>query len=129
MGKGHSINTGGFVAHVSCKLDIYRKEGDFIELKYFKIYNKNKREYRTHILNINKTEEINSALLKEVSGSISVNYKNGKIAFGFVDDYYIPGFLLEKYNIEDDDYVFVKMIFNPKEILSKKQWRVFDIKT
>ncbi len=104
------------------------KEGDFIEIKYFKTFNKNKREYRTHILSINKTDEINSALLKEVSGSISINHKNGKIAFGFVNDYYIPGFLLEKYNIEDDDYVFVKMIFNPKEILSKKQWKVFQIK-
>lgn len=103
------------------------KEGDFIEVKYFKTFNKSKREYRTHILNINKTEETNTSLLKEVSGSISVNYKNGKIAFGFVNDYYVPGFLLTKFNIEDDDYVFVKMIFNPKERLAKKQWKVFQI--
>jgi len=104
------------------------KEGDFIEVKYFKTFNKNKREYRTHILSINKTDEINSSLLKEISGSISINYKNGKIAFGFVNDYYIPGFLLSKLNIEDDDYIFVKMIFNPKETLSKKQWKVFEVK-
>ena len=86
----------------------------------------NKNEYRTHILDIETTKEINSSLLKEVSGEIRLNYKNGKIAFGFVDDYYIPGFLLEKSNIEDDDYVFVKMIFNPKEPI-KKQWKVFEI--
>lgn len=104
------------------------KEGDFIEIKYFKTYNKNKREYRTHILSVNKTDETNEFLLKEISGFISINYKNGKIAFGFVNDYYIPGFLLSKLNIEDDDYVFVKMIFNPKESLSKKQWKVFEIK-
>jgi len=104
------------------------KEGDFIELKYFKTFNKSKREYRTHILNINKTKERNTSLLKEISGSISINYKNGKIAFGFVDDYYIPGYLLAKLNIEDNDYIFVKMIFNPKEKLSKKQWKVFEIK-
>ena len=104
------------------------KEGDFIEVKYFKTYNKSKREYRTHILSINKTDAMNSSLLKEISGSVSINHKNGKIAFGFVDDYYIPGFLLSKLNIEDDDYIFVKMIFNPKEILSKKQWKVFEIK-
>lgn len=105
------------------------KVGDFIEVKYFKTFNKSKREYRTHILNINKTKETNTSLLKEVSGFISLTYKNGKIAFGFVNDFYIPGFLLTKLNIEDDDYVYIKMIFNPKESLAKKQWKVFEIKT
>ncbi|MEA2019831.1 MAG: hypothetical protein U9N59_15475, partial [Campylobacterota bacterium] len=100
------------------------KAGDFIEIQYFKTYNKNKKEYRTHILDIKKTDKTNTSLLKEISGDIRLNYKNGKIAFGFVDDYYIPGFLLNKLDIEEDDYVFIKMIFNPKEIDSKKQWKV-----
>jgi hypothetical protein len=103
------------------------KVGDFIEIKYFKTFNKNKNEYRTNVLDISKTGKTNSSLLKEVSGEIRLNYKNGKIAFGFIDDYYIPGFLLEKSNIEDDDYIFVKMIFNPKEAI-KKQWKVFEVK-
>jgi hypothetical protein len=118
-------STDGIVRFNQIKLR--PKTGDFIKIKYFKTFNKNKNEYRTHILNIETTNKTNSSLLKKVSGEIRLNYKNGKIAFGFVDDYYIPGFLLEKSNIEDDDYVFVKMIFNPKEIL-KKQWKVFDIK-
>ncbi len=103
------------------------KAGDFIEIQYFKTYNKNKKEYRTHILDIKKTDKTNTSLLKEISGDIRLNYKNGKIAFGFVDDYYVPGFLLNKLDIEEDDYVFIKMIFNPKEIDSKKQWKVFEI--
>lgn len=44
-----------------------------------------------------------------------------------VSRYYRSLELLSKLNIEDDDYVFVKMIFNPKESLSKKQWKVFEI--
>ena len=103
------------------------KEGDFIEVKYFKIFNKNRHEYRTHILNIKETDKTNSSLLKEVSGYISINYKNGKTSFGFVNDYYIPGFLLVKLNIKDGDYIFAKMIFNPKEVSTKKQWKVFEI--
>lgn len=118
-------STDGIVKFNQTK--IRPQAGDFIKIKYFKTFNKNKNEYRTHMLDINKTDKINSALLKEVSGEVRLNYKYGKIAFGFVDDYYIPGFLLEKLDIEDDDYIFVKMIFNPKEPI-KKQWKVFEVK-
>jgi hypothetical protein len=108
--------------------------GDFIEIIYFKTFNKSKKEYKTHILDITKTDKTNSSLLKVISGrlSLKVKYQDDydpsydTADFGFIDDYYVPKYLLNKYNITEDCNVEAKILFNPKEKNFKKQWKVFE---
>ncbi|MAC84299.1 MAG: hypothetical protein CL624_09205 [Arcobacter sp.] len=119
--------------------------GDFIKIKYFKTYDKKQSKYRTHILNIENTNETNSSLFKRIEGMACLKYKgyertydfdyitSGKIAdelgvditkpdFAFIDDYYIPKYLLQKHNIVEDTYLTVDILYNGEK------WQVFKIK-
>lgn len=121
------------------------KVGEFIKIKYFKTYDKKQLKYRTHILNIENTDELNSSLFKKVEGIISLKYKGydrtydfdhfndnemasevgvdiSKPDFGFIEDYYVPKYLLNKHDIKENCYITVNALYNGEK------WQVFEIK-
>jgi len=99
--------------------------GDFIEIRYFKRFNKKRNEYKTTVLETSLSDKMNSSLAKSTSGLLSLKYKNewNDVAdFGFVNDYYVSKKLLKKYKIEEDCMVEAKVLFNGEK------WNVYNIK-
>lgn len=97
------------------------KIADFIEIKYFKTFNKSENRYKLNILDIFKTTETKSSLIKEANGEVRLNIDRNGNKFGFVDDYFIPPYLVSKYKLNEDDYISVKVLFNGEK------WNVYDI--
>lgn len=116
------------------------KVGDFIKIKYFKTYNKKLNSYKTNVISIEPTSEINTSLVKSVTGNITLKYKfdgrtydyedavstipeidTNQPDFGFVDDYYVPKFMLNKKSVYKDCEVAVKILFNGEK------WSVFEL--
>ena len=111
------------------------QEGDFIKIWFVTNTDKEKKT-RVKPLKIELTEEINSNLRKDISGILQVKYKNNgcfdddwiesysdvvKPDFAFINDYYVPKFLLEKHNVTMDCQVKAKVIF------AGDKWKVYDI--
>ena len=116
------------------------KEGDFIKIKYFKTHNKKTNSYKTNVISIEPTNEINTSLVKSLTGRITLKYKfdgrthdyedavstkpeidTNQPDFGFVADYYVPKFMLNKKSVYKDCEVAVKVLFNGEK------WSVFDL--
>lgn len=125
-------------------------EGDFIKLSFATKTDKDKK-LRVKVLNIETTEETNPNLRKDITGLLEMKYKNGKFYdydfeeddehtgsafdengkliinnkpipdFAFIDDYYVPKYLLEKHNITDDCRV------NARAIYTGDKWKVTEI--
>lgn len=125
-------------------------EGDFIKLSFATKTDKDKK-LRVKVLNIESTEETNPNLRKDITGLLEMKYKNGKFYdydfeeddehadsafdengkliinnkpipdFAFIDDYYVPKYLLEKHNITDDCRV------NARAIYTGDKWKVTEI--
>lgn len=95
--------------------------GDFIEIKYFKTFNKKQNKYKLNILDILETNETKDTLIKESTGNVRLNINKNGDKFGFIDDYYIPPHLVSKYNLVDDELVSVKILFNGEK------WNVYHI--
>jgi hypothetical protein len=130
--------------------DLRPSEGDFIKLSFAAKMDKGK-QLRVKILSIELTEEVNPNLRKDITGLLEVKYKNrnyndfdfdeddeledsafdenGKLIinskqipdFAFVDDYYVPKYLLERHNITDDCRV------NARAIYAGDRWKVIKI--
>lgn len=98
------------------------KEGQFVKVFYVLKRDKDKK-IRVKVLDIGLTEEINGNLRKSISGELELNYKSDNIFpdFGFVNDYYVPKYLLEKHNITEDCDVKVTVIF------TGDKWKTVDI--
>ena len=113
-------------------------EGDFLKIIYATKMDKQTNKFRVKILDIQETDEVNNNLSKNISGFLEVKYKNGndfedyedrddnfqhkqKPDFAFIDNYYVPKYLLEKHNITDDCQVKAKAIF------AGDKWKVIDI--
>lgn len=98
------------------------KEGQFVKVFYVLKRDKDKK-IRVKVLDIGLTEEINGNLRKSISGELELNYKSDNIFpdFGFVNDYYVPKYLLEKHNIMEDCDVKVTVIF------TGDKWKTVDI--
>lgn len=58
---------------------------------------------------------------KEANGEVRLNIDRNGNKFGFVDDYFIPPYLVSKYKLNEDDYISVKVLFNGEK------WNVYDI--
>jgi hypothetical protein len=113
------------------------KVGDLVELQYYKTFNKKEKKYKINILGIVTTSKTNPSLRGKITGSLSLKYKyNGctyvfhdlphgtghlKASFGFLGNYYIPKYLLEKYKIEEDCQLTARALFNGEK------WQVFDL--
>lgn len=95
--------------------------GQFIEIKYFKTFNKKENKYKLNILNVLETYEIKSSLIKESTGDVRLNIDRNGNKFGFVGDYFISPYLVSKYKLIEDDFIGVKVLFNGEK------WNVYDI--
>ena len=114
------------------------QESDFIKIWFVTKTDKEKK-IRIRPLKIEVTDEINSNLRKDISGTLAVKYKGGfnedmyenwedekdeirnKPDFAFINDYYVPKYLLEKYNITTDCKVKAKVIF------AGDKWKVVEL--
>jgi len=119
--------------------DLRPKVGDFLEMKYFTTFNPKKLEENIHILDIASTEKQNPSLIKVVSGVLNLKYKYDgmtvdienlhnyeeidvtKPDFAFIDNYYVPKYLLRKYHIVEDCDVTAKVLNNGEK------WSVFEL--
>ncbi len=119
--------------------NIRPNEGDFIMVTY--VTKKDiKRLDHVKVLYIEPTEEINTNLLKDITGLLVVKYKNGfdpgtafdetgrleiynkpNPDFAFIRDYYVPKYILEKHSITGDCQVNAKAIFNGEK------WKVIEL--
>ncbi len=130
------VNIGGIIRFSQTK--IKPKIGNFLQLRYFIKYNNKSNRNEVKILEVCETKEKEPSLIKETSGVISLKYKfNGRTLdyedavcenkininkpdFAFIDDIYIPKFLLRKYKITTNINATVKALYGDK-------WSVFSI--
>lgn len=101
------------------------KEGGFIKLFFCAKTGKDKG-LRVKVLDIELTEEVNPDLRKDITGLLEVKFKNYNYDaeipdFAFVDNYYVPKYLLEKYHISVDCRV------NAIVIYAGDKWKVTEI--
>lgn len=95
---------------------------------------------KINILKIKLTNETKSSLIKSIVGKLELKYKNGNLTydydqiidignnidikkpdFAFIDDYYVPEYLLEKNNITSNINVKVQILFNGEK------WKIFKL--
>lgn len=143
----------GIVHYTDTKLR--PSEGDFIKLSIATKTDKD-RKLRTKVLNVELTEEINSNLRMDITGLLEVKYRNGDYDdfdfveeeeldvslfdengkliktikqipdFAFVEDYYVPKYLLEKHNITFDCIVNARVIYG-EDKMNRPKWKVIEI--
>ena len=83
--------------------------GDYVNVRYIKKESKKGRTF-LKMLAIEPTDTCDKVLKKTVSGPIRLNYNSKGQLFGFVDDYYVPTYLVE--GINEEDPVCVDVVFN-----------------
>ena len=81
-------------------------EGDTLKITYYVKANK-EGVTKCHILKVESTDEIATDLIKEFKGNLELKYNKysdceDEPSFAFVGDYYIPKYILNKYNITSD---------------------------
>tara|TARA_B100000795_G_scaffold87468_1_gene63661 strand:- start:845 stop:3472 length:2628 start_codon:yes stop_codon:yes gene_type:complete len=118
--------------------EIIPKIGQFLQLSYFRKKDTKKGGYFFRCLSVSKTNETKNDLVKQVTGELMLKYRKEGLTsdfhdlneeeqnvlspdFAFVDDIYIPKYLLDKNYISDNCPVSVKAI------ISKGKWRVFEL--
>jgi hypothetical protein len=114
--------------------------GDFIKINYYSSNDKKSKKTKINILKVELTSEIKSSLLKNTTGELKLKYKDGSLTydydeiiddqididirrpdFAFINDYYVPKYLLEKNNITSNIEVKVNILFNGEK------WNVYKI--
>ena len=109
--------------------------GNFLKIKYFLTYNEKQNKRRLHILDVNLTKEENQSLIKTVSGDLKLKYKHNdrtvdyqdiiddemdidttKPDFAFIEDYYVPKYLLRNHRIYSDCKIIVKVLYGDKPL-------------
>jgi hypothetical protein len=94
--------------------------GDHFRIRAYSKLNKKTKERRLNIIQIVPTEEVLSSKIKHTSGSLEVIHKSDK-TFGFVNDLYVPGYMLDQAGIFNDCEV------SATAIKSDGKWRVVTI--
>ncbi|MFG5858986.1 hypothetical protein LDB17_12380 [Dysgonomonas sp. Shenzhen-Wh21] len=106
--------------------------GDFISLHYYICRDKEGTK-RIKTLTIEETSEERKDLVRIIEGQLLLKYRSkfydyneedcGETEpdFGFISDYYVPKFVLQKHNIKIDCRISAKIIFDGEK------WKVFDI--
>lgn len=114
------------------------EEGEFIEVRLLSKHDKKKDQTRYKVITLQRTDKKNESLLKEITGEIELKYKGGSRTrdfyelneeeietlspnFAFLDDFYIPKFLLEKHNIKKNCSGRVRAINDGSK------WKVIEI--
>jgi hypothetical protein len=114
--------------------------GDFIKIKYYFSNDKKSAKSKINILKVETTQEVKNSLIKTITGELKLKYKDGGLTydyddiideqididirkpdFAFVNDYYVPKYLLEKNNITSNLNVKVEALFNGEK------WSVFKL--
>lgn len=115
------------------------KEGDFLQLKLVKKFDKKQNKIFYKQLDLKATEETTATLRKEISGLLKLKYRTYgstldydeldyddqrdlKADFGFIGDYYVPKILLGKSNIDAGKNVSAVVVF------SGDKWKVIEFK-
>lgn len=105
-------------------------EGDFIQLSYAtKLTREGK--LRVIVLKIEQTEDENQNLRKDIIGILQVKYKDYNYDqeipdFAFIEDFYVPKYLLEKHLITTDCKVSARVIY-AEDKMKRVRWKVIDI--
>jgi tetratricopeptide (TPR) repeat protein len=105
--------------------DLRPKEGDFLKISFvYKV--SSDRKVRLKVLGLEKTDESNSDLVKEIRGMLELKYKNDTYEdhpdFGFINNHYVPKYLLMKYNISFDCRITAVVVY------AGDKWKVIDLK-
>lgn len=120
----------GEVVHFE-QTDLRPNVGDFIKIKYYISNDKKSSKSKINILKAELTQEIKSSLIKNTTGELKLKYKNGNLTydyddiideqididirkpdFAFINDYYVPKYLLEQNKITSNLNVEAKILFN-----------------
>ncbi len=113
------------------KTELRPSVGDFIKIHYFvrKIDDKknlDKQKKVIEVLKAESTNEINSSLIKNITGYLELKYKDmydeGDPDFAFIGDYYVHKTILEKYDINSNCQVNAKAIY-----AGDGKWKVYEI--
>ena len=96
--------------------DIRPKVGDYLSVCYYQKRNKEGRLFR-RMLEVNQIDDCEKKLTKTATGPIKMNINYKGQLFGFVEDYYVPGYLLR--GIEHGDHVFVHVVYDGE------RWKAF----
>lgn len=111
--------------------DLRPSVGDFIKIHYFvrEIVDKKtpgKQKKVIEVLKAEATDEINSTLIKNISGRLELKYKDmyddENPDFAFIGDNYVHKTILDKYNIDSDCQVNAKAIYS-----GDGKWKVYEI--
>jgi hypothetical protein len=100
-------------------INIHPIVGDFLKVYYCVKKDKDGKK-KLVTLHIEPTDEVNSDLQKEISGELEL--KNDD-RFAFIDDYYVPKSILEKYCIIDDCFVTAQAVYTG----DGDRWKVYKI--
>jgi len=103
--------------------DLRPKEGDFVKLKLTTKTDKDKK-LRVKVVSVELTDETSPNLRKDLTGTMIMKYKNydgENPDFAFIGDYYVPKYLLNKYDITTDCRVKARAIF------AGEKWKVTEI--
>lgn len=111
--------------------DLRPSVGDCIKIHYFvrktdDKKNPGKQKKFVEVLKAEATNEINSNLIKHISGYLELKYRymydDGDPDFAFIGDYYVHKTILEKYNITFNCHVNAKAIY-----AGDGKWKVYEI--
>lgn len=92
--------------------------GDYVIIRYVTKTSKEGKDFRK-MLTIEKTDTCDKVLKKTITGPIRINYNSKGHMFGFVDDYYVPTYLLE--GIKEEEPVCVDVVFNGEK------WQAYNL--
>lgn len=121
------------------EVEIVPKEGDFLQLKLVRKFDKRQNKNFYKQLDLTTTERTTTTLRKEISGILKLKYRNYgstldydeldyddqrdlKADYGFIGDYYVPKNLLEKSNMKAGINVTAVVVF------SGDKWKVIGFK-
>lgn len=100
------------------------KMGDALTISYYKKKDK-LGKVRTELIKFERSEETPSSLIKNVRGTVSLNYEDytDEIKFGFLDhEYYIPKEIAGRF--KEDEEAFGKAIYQ-----KDGKWRIFELQS
>lgn len=114
----------GIVRYI--ETDLRPNEGDFLKLVYA-VKKDRKNNIRVKVLDLEITEDTDPKLRKDITGWLELKYKNFNHEqdfpdFAFVNDFYVPKYLLDKHNITADCEVNAKVIFGGDK------WKVTEVR-
>lgn len=120
--------------------DLKPNVGDFIKIKFYSSNDAKVGKSKINILKVEATHEINNSLIKTITDELKLKYKDDGLTydyddiideqididirkpdFAFVNDYYVPKYLLEKNNITSNIVAKVQILFNGEK------WNVYRI--